>query len=689
VDCRGPCNGSSRGSKTLIVSAQLVTVALLIASAGLLAALCIPANASRWLGYGALALASLAALSGALHGLSEGNVPSAWPVLALAHAVVRIDATSAAFAAIISVIALATSVYALGGKGRDERHQGRAGAAAANLIWIGSIIVCSSGDVWFFLFGWELVALGFYAAIAYSGNDESAGVAAYYTLVITHVAGAGILAGLLILANVAHSFGLVDVAGAGVALEPAARTAVFFLLLAGFGAKIGLLPLQGWLPYGYPAAPTAIAALMAGGALNVGFYGIIRFLVGFGGAIPLSWGLIVIILGALGAFFGIAWAQAQRDVRLLAAFSSVENAGVIVVGLGIALVGRSVDLPLLVGLGLAAAYVQIAAHALAKALLFLCASGIRSAVGTLSFESLGALIHRLPLHAAAGLVAAMSLAALPPLGGFTGEWLILESCMQGFRTAIAPAEVTLALAGAVVGLSAGVAVVAFVKFVGVALLGAPRSVEAANAVEGHSPFRTIALVGLGLSILGLGVATPWYLRALTGAIDGTAHADVVARMTASLPLVQPTFSGFSSASGLGLGATIVIAASAFAILVRLIPRPASKTEQPWTSGAAYAPWTQYTGTGFANPTRVILHAVIRTVRTMSGTVFDPRSVPSEYDSVSRPFFDLPNAIVIGNMFLRVAAIVRRTQSGIIAAYLSYILAFAIAVLVLYPSIRHW
>ena len=230
-------------------------------------------------------------------------------------------------------------------------------------------------------------------------------------------------------------------------------------------------------------------------------------------------------------------------------------------------------------------------------------------------------MRRLPLHASAGLVAAMSLAALPPLGGFTGEWLILESCMQGFRTAIAPAEVTLALAGALVGLSAGIAVVAFVKFVGIALLGAPRSAAAAEAVEIRTPFQTIALVGLSLSIVGLGVATPWYLRALTPAIDGIANADIVARMTATLPLVQPTYSGFSSASGFGWGITIVIAAGVFGILVRLIPRPATKTVQPWTSGAAYTPWTQYTGNGFANPTRVILHAAVRTVRTTSGDLF--------------------------------------------------------------------
>ena len=667
--------------------AELVSVALLVGCLGIVASLGIPNRVGRWLGFAALAVAALGALVAGAAGLRDTGVTIGGAVAA--HAIVRIDATSAVFVAIIGAIALATSIYALGGKSRDERKSGRATAAAANLIWIGSTIVCSSGDVWFFLFGWEIVALGFYAAIAYTGNDEDAATAAYYTLVLTHVAGAGIIAGLLVLAHTADSYGITQVIAAGAVLAPAARATVFLLLLAGFGAKIGLLPLQGWLPYGYPAAPTALAALMAGGALNIGFYGILRFLVGFGGAVPLWWGILVVSLGAVGAIFGIAWAQAQRDVRPLAAFSSVENAGLIVIGLGIALVGRTTGLPVLVGLGIAAAYVQIAAHALSKSLLFLSASGLRDAAGTLSFESLGGLIHRVPVHAVAGLVAAMSLAALPPLGGFAGEWLILESCMQGFRTTNAPAEVTLALAGAAVGLSAGVAIVAFVKFIGVALLGAARSLEAANAVERRSAPQSISLLGLVLAIIGLGIATPWYLRGLAPAIDGPAQAHVTAMMTASLPLVQPAFPGFSSASGLGLGVTIIIAAIAFAILVALIPRPANRTEQPWTSGATYTPWTQYTGTGFANPTRVILHAAVRTARTISSPVFAPANEPSNYVSFSRQFFDLSVAEAIARQFLRLAAVVRRTQSGIIAAYLSYILAFAIAVLILYPSIRHW
>lgn len=667
--------------------AQLLSVALLVSCLGAVVALGVPNRFGRGLGFAALAVASFAAVVAGAIGLRDAGV-SVGGVVA-AHAVVRIDATSAAFVVIVAAIAFATAVYALGGRARDERKSGRAAAAAANLIWIGSTVVCASGDVWFLLFGWELVALGFYTAVAYAGDDEGAGVAAYYTLVLTHVAGAGIVASLLVLAHAANSYEIVRVVAAGATLEPAARATVFLLLLAGFGAKIGLLPLQGWLRYAYSAAPSGLAAFMAGGALNVGFYGILRFLVAFGGGIPLWWGILIVSLGAVGAIFGIAWAQAERDVRSLAAFSSVENAGLIVIALGIALVGRTTGLPVLTGLGIAVAYVQIAAHALSKSLLFLCASGLRDAVGTLSFEWLGGLIQRVPVHAVAGLAAAMSLAALPPLGGFAGEWLILETCMQGFRTLNAAAEVTLALAGAAVGLSAGIAVVAFVKFVGVALLGAPRSGAAAEAVERRSAPRVLALSGLLAAVVALGIATPWYLRGLAPAIDGPAGVHVVAMMTASLPLVQPAFPGFASASGLGLGATIIIAAVAFAVLVALVPRPANRTAQPWTSGAAYAPWTQYTGSGFANPTRVILHAAVRTVRTISSPVHAPGGEPSTYESFSRPFFDLPVAAAIARQFLRVAALVRRTQSGIIAAYLSYILAFAIAVLILYPSIRRW
>ena len=665
--------------------AGAVATAILLACGGAVLALVVP-RIGRLLGYVALSLSSLAAFAGVISSLHLAS----WSTLGIAalHLIVRVDATSAAFIAIMALVTLATSLYALGGVTSGERGWGRSTGLAANVIWAGSLVVCAAGDVWFFLFGWEVVALGFYLAIAYAGRSES-GNAAYYTLVLTHVAGGGVVAALLLLSSAAHSFAVPDVAAAGASVAPGLRAALFLLLLFGFGAKVGLLPLQGWLPYGYPAAPPALAALMAGAALNVGFYGFVRFLIGFGGAVPMWWGLLVIALGALGAFFGIAWAQAQRDIRPLAAFSSIENAGLIVIGFGIALLGRTVGLHLMIGLGLAVAYVQIAAHAFAKALLFLTAAGIQDALGTTSFERLGGLLRRMPVHALAGLIAAMSLAALPPLAGFAGEWLTLEACMQGFRTANAAAEVTTALAGAAIGIAAGIAVVAFVKFVGVGLLGAPRSAEAERAREKRGVLRVVALAILAIAIVGLGVGTPWYLRAIAPAIDGVAGAAVVANITTPLPLVQPAFGGFASASGLGLGVTIAIAGLAFALLVALIPRPQTRRVQAWTSGGPYAPWTQYTGTGFSNPTRVILDVAVRALRTVHGSIHGSGSEEAAYESAIRPYFDQPIALAIARAFLRVAKLVRKTQSGIIAAYLSYILVFVIIALMFYPSIRRW
>ncbi|MBC5822888.1 MAG: hypothetical protein GIX01_13060, partial [Candidatus Eremiobacteraeota bacterium] len=453
-------------------------------------------------------------------------------------------------------------------------------------------------------------------------------------------------------------------------------------------SKVGLIPLQGWLPYGYPAAPPGLAALMAGGAFNVGFYGIVRFLVGFGAPILLWWALVVVALGAAGAFLGIAWAQAQPDVRPLAAFSSVENAGLIVVALGIALVGRALDVALLVGLGIAVAYVAITAHALAKALLFLCASGVLDATGSTSFDRLGGQLRRLPVHGATGLVAAMSLAALPPLGGFAAEWLIIEACMQAFRTSNRAVEVTLALSGATVGIAAGIAIVAFVKFVGVALLGAPRSAGAEHPRRDGSMLRGTALIVTAAAVVALGVATPSFVRWLGFAIDGVAGVAAARAVAVEPLLIQPAFNGFSSASGAGLGWTIALFALGFAVLVALIPRSASRREPAWTSGSAYESWTQYTGTGFANPTSVILHAALWTNRIIPSSPF-ASGQPADYESAIRPLFGFPLASRIGGVFLTISALVRRTQSGVIALYLSYILGFAILALILYPSLRRW
>ncbi|HEY1729415.1 MAG TPA: proton-conducting transporter membrane subunit [Candidatus Baltobacteraceae bacterium] len=663
-----------------MTSINIALVALALAIAGMLAALFVSAAIGRALGFLAVALAGLAALIAGVAALVTGSAQAVGNVDL--HVVVRLDATSGFFVGIIGAIAIAVGLFGLGGRSSDERRTGRTAASTACAILLASLLVCLADDVFLFLFAWELLALAFYWAITFAGTDENAELAGYFTLTLTHVAGAALFVALLVLAR--NGTSVSGALGAAQTMPEFARGAIFVLLLIGFGAKIGLLPLQGWLPYGYRAAPSVVSALMAGGALNVGFYGIVRFVFGLGGGTPLWWGLLLASLGALGAILGIAWAVAQRDARTLAAYSSIENSGVIVAGLGIALVGKSVDLPLLVGVGVASAFFQIAAHAFAKCTLFLACAALESRAGSTDFDQLGGIARRMPYTAAAAIAAAFSLAAIPPLGGFASEWLTLESFMQAFRSGNAAVDVTFALCAAAIGVAAGLAVVAFVKFAGIGFLGAARSAEASEAREGHFLWPFASLLS-AVAVFALGILAPQYLSLIAAPIDQLSGTSTVASMLAAPPVVQPAFHGFSSVSPLGLGVLILCFALVFAIIARLFARPRLRSAEVWTSGEAYRSWTQYGGTGFANPTRVIFDVGIRTVRSIEET----EDVGIRYESKTRQFFDVAFYRWIATAALWISSVVRRTQSGVIGTYLTYILVFTIVLLVLYPSLRHW
>ncbi|MGH7706715.1 MAG: proton-conducting transporter membrane subunit [Vulcanimicrobiaceae bacterium] len=655
---------------------DVVLVALAVGLAGLLAAIVIPGRYGRAIGFGALAVAgACASLAGAL----ALHAPAIVAGNERLHLMLRADALAGLFIAIIGGIATLVGIYGIGARNVDERRTGRTAAATACAILFASILVCIADDVLLFLFAWELLALTFYWAIVFAGTDERSTRAGYFTLVVTHVAGGALTAALLLLARFG-GFGIAQSLARASAMPGAMQGWVFVLLLIGFGAKCGMFPLHSWLRYGYAAAPSCVAALMAGGALNVGFYGIVRFMLQAPSAVPLWEPVVLLALGALGAFFGIAWAVGQHDARELAAYSSVENAGIILTALGIALAGRAVHIDLLVGVGLAAAVLQSIAHAIAKCALFLGCSTILTASGTLSFEQLGGLARRMPITTAVVLIAALSLAALPPMAGFVSEWMVLEALMQAFRTANVTLEVTFALCGALIGVAAGVAVVAFVKFVGIGMLGAARSAAAAAADETRSFAKRFASIVAGVAILFLGVFSRSVLAFVAPAIDGPAHVPAVAAIIAPPLAVQPGFSGFSSTSPIGLGLSIAGFTLLFWLISSVFHRPVARRVPVWTSGERYRPWTQYTGTGFANPTRVVLDAVIRARRDVGD---------GRYRSVVRPYFDLPVYRRIADLVLRATDCVRATQSGVIAAYLSYILVFTIGFLVLYPSIRTW
>ena len=501
----------------------------------------------------------------------------------MTHILLRLDTTAAFFIGVLGLVAVIVALFALGPRSSDERRTGRTASASACAILFASVLACSAGDILLFIFAWELLALTFYWAIAYAGTDADGARSAYITIAVTHIAGAFMIAALLYLAHAASGFEVTAVVNAGSSLAEPAAGIVLVLLLVGFGAKFGMLPMQAWLPYGYSAAPSVVAALMAGGALNVGFYGVTRFIVGFPN-VPLWLGIVAIIIGALSSFFGIAWAAAQLNMRRLAAFSSVENGGIILAAFGVAIVGIALHQPLLAGFGIAAAFVQIAAHAVAKSTLFLAITAIADECGSAMLDALGGLSRRMRLTTIVILLCGMSLAALPPLAGFVGEWLVLEALMQAFRTGNVACEVTFALAGATIGIAAGIAVVTFTKLIGTSVLGALR-VDQSDSDHGlRSPLRAAGLALGGLSIIAIGVVAAQLLRLIGPSIDGIAGVPATSAMIGTYPLVQPTFDGFSSISPSGLGIVLIGFLLFFWLLARCFSRPRAREAVVWTSG---------------------------------------------------------------------------------------------------------
>lgn len=599
----------------------------------------------------------------------------------LGDAGVRIDAVSGYFLAItggtsaLLFIARAASLPHLRGRLHIT-------ALAGLLVSVETLLVAD--NAFFFLCGWEGLAITFYVIVA-SGYRQHVGAtdAARWTLGMTKLGGAAVLAAFLALSAGTGSFSFAVFHSAGPHLAVGLADAVFVCAFVGFGVKMAMLPLQSWLPRAYPAAPTGAPAFLAAVALNAAFYGLIRVLSFLDGG-PIWWGLTILLTGAVTALLGILYAATQTDLKTLVAYSSVENVGIILCGIGAAAVGRSAGLPLLAGLGMVTAFLQIAVHTVAKAALFVCADAVERHAGTTDMERLGGLVRQLPAVTGVFFVAAATIIGLPPLGGFASEWLTLETLMQGFRIPSLGAQVSFAVAGALLALTAAVAGLAFVKAAFATFLGMARGHRPAVRVHLANP-----LGGAGLALLGagLGIASPWVVIGLGRAAAAVAVPDVSSSVSTGSLLIEPAFAHFSSIAPTEMA--IVVPAFAVALLAVgavLRNRSASVVRTPvWSSGSVPAQArTQYTPTAWSNPLRVVFDTVLRTRRrrTVDGPPLAPRAI--RYSSAVPSIIDERLVQPLVDAVSRLARLAQGLQSGSLAQYLLYILVVLAAVLLLAP-----
>lgn len=545
-------------------------------------------------------------------------------------------------------------------------------------------------NAFFFLAGWEGLSVTFALVVA-SGyrRNVAAADAAQWTLGMTKLGGAAVLACFLCLAAGTHSFAFASFRDHGGELPTGLADAVLVCAVVGFGVKLAIVPLQSWVPRAYPSAPAGAPAFLAAVALNAGFYGLVRVLSFLGGASG-WWGLLILLTGAMTALVGALWAAVQTDLKALISYSSIENVGIILCGIGASVVGTAWHISTLAGLGLVAAFFQIAVHTVAKAGLFVGADAVERHTGTVDMERLGGMARHLPGTAAVFAVVAATIIGLPPLGGFPSEWLTLETLMQGFRVDSLAARVSLAVAGALLALTAAVAGIAFVKAFFATFLGVARRQRPAVPV-GRMAIG-VGGGGLALMALGLGVAAPWVTLGLGRAAAASAVGDVSSQIATGNLLLEPAFAHFSSIAPTELAIVVPVFAGVLVLLGVLMRNrrvPAVVRTPVWNCGdVPHTARTQYTPTGWSNPTRVVFDSLLRTrrQRTVAGDPLAPAPVVHYRSRVPAPL-DEYLVIPIVHATMRLARWSQGLQSGSLAQYLLYVLVVLAAVLLVLPMGR--
>jgi formate hydrogenlyase subunit 3/multisubunit Na+/H+ antiporter MnhD subunit len=520
--------------------------------------------------------AGLAAVFPVLAGAPALELSVPWGV-PLAHLHLRVDALAAFFQVVIFGLGIATAVF---GRGYMREHAARRSLGSFlfffNVLLAAMSAVVAARHAVVFLVAWEVMTVSSFLLVAFEHHDPSVRAAGRLYLVASHLGVTAIAALFLLLGRGAGSLDFDAFAAARGAGAPA--TLLFALAVLGFGVKAGLFPLHVWLPEAHPAAPSHVSALMSGALVKTGVYGLLRALELLPPA-PAGWGLALAVIGAAGALTAIALALSQRDLKRTLAYSTVENVGIIAIGLGAGMTGLALGWDRLAGLALCGALLHVWNHALMKGLAFLGAGAIAHATGTRDLEGMGGLLRRMPVSGALFALAAAALSALPPLNGFASEWLVYLGLLEAARGAPGAGALVASAGLAAVAIVGAVAAIAFTRAAGIALLGQPRSAGAAGAHD-PAPSMLAPLSALAALCVLLGVlprlALPFVARAAAqlGVGEG-----------AALSASSEALEGVALVAFVALGVGAAVAAARWVLLRRRERRAA----QTW-------------GCGFARPT---------------------------------------------------------------------------------------
>jgi hydrogenase-4 component B len=648
-----------------------------------------------------------------------------WPVLTLGTMGLATDRLSALFMFVTGLIYLPVSIFSASYLLKHKAHYSlRYFSVLYHVLFASIVLILIAADAVSFLIAWEIMSIASFLLVNIDYERPESSQAGFVMLAMSEAGTIAVASAFVLLATAGGTLDFDTLRAAAPQLTAASGWAVFLLSFFGFAVKAGLVPVNSWLPQAHPVAPTNVSALLSAVIVNLGIYGIIRFNLDLHPVTGNGPGLIVLVIGSLSALIGILYATVQAEMKRLLAHSTIENIGIVAAGVGAAMIYLGSGHGEIAGIALIAALYHLANHSVYKALLFVGTGAVESGTGTRDLDRLGGIARLMPWTSAFFLIGVLAISALPPLNGFVSEWLTLQTILRSAELASTPIKVGFALSGALLALTAGLAVTCFAKVYAMGFLGMPRSDGAAHATEAPGGVRA-PLALLAVFCVLLGVLPTYTIPIIDRSVIPLTHASATAALvppffnaaTQRREHLPPAFVadfhnlgaqvGSNVLPGRGLvvlhrggkqnpvvfamstsymAAVLALIIAVVLVAFRLSSRRRSLARAPvWAGGLRrLTAGITYTATGFSNPVRVIFEAIL-----------EPSASEDNVEAVARHFRTAiirnhAEAHIVDRFILdpivdglrRLAGIARRMHVGHVNAYAMYILLTMLLVLLI-------
>ncbi len=637
-------------------------------------------QASRFAGV----LSTLGGISGVLASvpvLLKGQtlVTAIYSPFYFADLTLRLDPLSAFMVLVISIVVIAASLYSFAYMKEYEGKGAWALGFFMNLFIASMVALVVSDNAFYFIVFFEMMSLASYFLVLAEQSDKSVAAGLQYFM-FAHAGSVLIMVAFYLLYRASGSLNFSEFNGLDLPVWEA--SVIFILAFLGFGAKAGIIALHGWLPKAHPAAPSHGSALMSGVMVKIGVFGIIKVGIVFLQAQVLWWGYLVLAVGAVSSVLGVLYALAEHDIKRLLAYHTVENIGIILMGVGVGMIGMATGNTTMAVLGLLGGLYHLINHAVFKGLLFLGAGSVIYRLHTKDMEKMGGLAKRMPYTAIAFLIGTMAISALPPLNGFVSEWFIYQSLLGMSKTALMGQAIAGPAAIIMLAITGALACMCFVKVYGVCFCGAPRSDQAAKATEVPKPM-IFGIMLLAILCIVLGLGSPWIAPVISGIAASLVQVEPVAVHQGMALIPADSTQAILSAPVITIALLAMLLVPV--VLLALFKGPKLQRRHkgdPWACGYAYEQRMSITAGGFTH-----------TLRTMFAPLYTMRRVLDPSPALSRmlsftthaarqaePFLDNRIILPVARLVQRVGEAIRRLQHGDFRIYCLYMVIILVLLL---------